>query len=421
MSLYFGGVIVIAAIYLLVKQYETRMVLFCSGLLLATIAGQPFAAFKAFSMAMTESKIFESIVAVMGFAMVLKVTECDKHLIYLLARNLKKVGPLLIPGTVLVTLFINTAITSAAGTSAAVGAILIPLLVATGVHPAMAASAVFAGTFGGNFNPGFSQIVVAAEVAKTTPIEVVANHFWALSVAGIISALSLYVIACIRKEKNGYVSSANQSLVNADEFSVNYIKALVPLLPLAILILGAKNYVPAFKEFAISHAMIIGVFAAFAVTRVNPGKISKEFWRGVGDAFGHIFGIVIASLVFVEGMKVVGIVKALITAMISFPEIAKLSAAFGPFLLAVICGSGDAPAVAFNRAVTINADQFGVHPIDMGGMVAIGAALGRTMSPIAGAAIICAALANVSPIELAKRNAAGMLIACVVVMGMLFY
>lgn len=82
MIMVLGGIIVLITIYLLVKQYETRMVLFCSGLAMAIIAGDPMAAFKAFSHAMKEDKMFEAIISVLGFAMVLKATECDKHLIF---------------------------------------------------------------------------------------------------------------------------------------------------------------------------------------------------------------------------------------------------------------------------------------------------------------------------------------------------
>ncbi len=148
-----GGIIVAATIYLMVKQYEVKMVLFCSGLLMTILAGDPMAAFKGFSHAMTESRIFEAIISVMGFALVLKLTECDKHLIHLLVKALKKAGPLLIPAATLVTFFINTSITSAAGCSAAVGAILIPFLMAAGVHPAIAAAAVFAGGPGKSSRP----------------------------------------------------------------------------------------------------------------------------------------------------------------------------------------------------------------------------------------------------------------------------
>ena len=140
MLLAIGGIIVLGTIFLMVKQYETRLVMFCAGMLMALVAGDPMAGFKAFSHAMQENKLFESIISVMGFAMVMKLTECDKHLIYWLAKGLKRVGPLLIPGATLVTFFINTSITSSAGCSAAVGTIIIPLLMAAGIHPAIAAA-----------------------------------------------------------------------------------------------------------------------------------------------------------------------------------------------------------------------------------------------------------------------------------------
>ena len=40
----------------------------------------------------------------------------------------------------------------------------------------------------------------------------------------------------------------------------------------------------------------------------------------------------------------------------------------------------------------------------------ISGAIGRSTSPVAGAAIICASLANVGPMELAKRNIVPMLV-----------
>ena len=110
-----GALIVLATIYFLIKQYETRIVLFCAGLVMALLALNPMAAFKAFSDAMHESRVFEPIIAVMGFSMVMKVTECDKHLIHLLAKALQKAGPFLIPGATVATLAVNTSITSAAG------------------------------------------------------------------------------------------------------------------------------------------------------------------------------------------------------------------------------------------------------------------------------------------------------------------
>ena len=414
-----GALVIAVTVYLMVKQYETRLILFCAGMFLAICAGQPMAPFKAFSHAMQENKLFEAIIAVMGFAFVMKLTLCDQHLIQALIKPLRKAGPLLIPGATLVTFFINTSITSSAGCSAAVGSILIPIMLAAGVHPPIAAAAIYAGTYGAIFNPGYAQVALVAEVAKASNMEVVSNHFMTMLTTGIIGAFTLLVVALLFKENKGYIVPSDKQL--PDDFKVHPVKAIVPLIPLVLLILGSFGIVPAFKQLAISHAMIIGIFIAFIVTRVNPQKISKEFWHGAGDSFGHVFGIIICALVFVSGLKAVGLIEAMTEAMVHSPAIAKISATFGPFVLGVLSGSGDAAAVAFNRAVTPEAAKFGLAAIDMGSAAAIAGALGRSMSPIAGGMVICAGFAGCSPLESAKRNAPGMIIACFAVMGLMLY
>ena len=194
MLLIAGGLVIVVAAYLLVKQYESRLVLFGAGLVMATIAGDPMGAFKAYSKAMQEYKLFEPIITVMGFSVVMKVTECDKHLIHFLAKGLQKAGPLLIPGATMATFVVNTSLTSAAGVSAAAGAIIIPLLLSAGVHPAIAGAAVFAGSYGSMLNPGYSMNVIIVDVAKADGMAVVANHFFPVVTAGLIGAFTLLVV-----------------------------------------------------------------------------------------------------------------------------------------------------------------------------------------------------------------------------------
>lgn len=413
-------VVVIATVYCLVKRYETRLVLFCSGLVLTLIGGAPMDTMKAFSHAMLETKLFESIIAVMGFAMVMKATECDKHLINLLIKPLRKAGAFLIPGAVLVTFFINISITSSAGCSAAVGSILIPLMMAAGIHPAIAGACIYAGTYGAMFNPGYPQVSLIVSVTDADPVYIVANHFYPLLACGVIGAISLWVIAKLRREDNGYELPPG-TISKDGEFKVKLSHAIVPLIPIAILVSGSMGLVPAFKPIAISHAMIIGCFCAFLVSRKNPQQLSKEFWKGAGDAFGHVFGIIICALVFVGGLSTVGLIQQFIQMMIENPSIAKVSSSVGPFIIGIMSGSGDAASVAFNKAVTIHAATLGLDGPSMGSVVAISGALGRTMSPVAGGMIICATLAGVSPVETAKRNAPGMIIATAVLTFLMFF
>jgi DcuC family C4-dicarboxylate transporter len=139
----------------------------------------------------------------------------------------------------------------------------------------------------------------------------------------------------------------------------------------------------------------------------------------MGTAYCNIMGIIIAAGVFVGGMEAIGLVKAFINLLINSGSLAKVAATFGPFLLAVISGTGDATAMAFNQAVTPHAPEFGLTIVNMGSIATLSGQLGRTMSPVSGSAIICASIAGISPLEVAKRNALGMIIAVVVGMFML--
>lgn len=417
--LWIGLIIILITVYCLMKQYETRLVLFISGVVMAIISGNIMVAFDAFSKSMKNANLIEPIIAAMGFAMVLQITKCDQHLIYLLAKSLKNLGPLLVPGAVLATALVNTSITSAGGCSAAVGAILIPVLIGAGVHPAMAAAAVFAGTYGSPMlNPGFGQIAIVADVAHSTPIDVISNHYHVVLILGLITAISLTIVAFVKGEHKGYHSD---TLDHLKDFKINYIMAIVPMLPLIILILGSTGTVPLFKKFAISHAMLIGCAAAFLATRKSPAEISKAFFKGAGDGFATVFGIITMALVFVSGVQSLGIINWMIQEMINTPSIAKISATVGPFLLGVISGSGEAASIAFNQSVTIHADTLGLNALNLGSLAAISGALGRTMSPIAGCAIICAGFAKVNPLELIKRTALGAIICVIITMLLLMY
>ena len=420
MMIVLGGAIVLATIYLLVKQYESRMVLFASGLLMALLAGAPMVALDSFASRMTTGGLITAICSVMGFAFVMKVTKCDQHLVNLVVGFLTKFRVILIPGATIATFAINIALPSAAGAAAAVGAIFIPILIAAGVSPAIAGAAVLAGTFGSMLSPGLSHNPFIAELAGVEVMDVIAVHSTADVISVVIAAISIAVVAKFLNEDKGYIAkseAAATSEVNVETPKANLFYALVPILPIVILVLGS-TILPALK-MGVPQAMLIGAIIAIAVTRTNPQDVSKAFFDGMGSAYGQIMGIIIAAAVFVSGMEAIGIVEAFINMLVNTESVVNIAATFGPFLLGVISGSGDAAAFAFNEAVTPHAQMFGLEIINMGSIAALGGALGRTMSPIAGAAIVCASIAGVSPMELAKRNAPGMIIAAVVVMFVL--
>ena len=358
-----GGLIVLAALFLLVKRYEARMVLVGAGIVMCLVSGAPMKALDAFAKGMGSGMI-ASACSSMGFALAMRFTGCDKHLINALAKILLKVNWLLIPGVIFGTYAVNVALPSAAGTAAAAGAIFIPILMGAGVHPAMAAAAVKCGTYGSMLNPGLAHNPFVAKIAGVNVMDVIAFHYKANIASLLVGAVVLTAIAYFLKENKGHVV---EGLELDTEFKVNPLYALMPVVPIAILILGATKMVPMFK-MGVAQAMVIGAILTCIVTRTNPAALTKSFFDGMGKAYGDIIGIILAAGVFVAGMNAMGLVKAFIAAMTNNPSIVKICASVGPFLLGLITGSGDAATFAFNEAVTPHAADFGMSIVQMGSM-----------------------------------------------------
>lgn len=434
LAILFGIAVILVVIYLIIKQYETRMVLIGAGFLMAIAALNPLMAFDAFSKNMVVAGLIQNICSALGFAAVLQLTKCDKHLVHALASGLKYVRPLLIPAAALATYLVNIAIPSAAGCAAAVGVVMIPLLISQGVHPAVAASAIMLGTFGSTLSPGFSHNAVVIKLASEslgtefTSIEFIRTIAVGSIPAFIIGAVSLTFVAIFRKENKGYVASVEdggESASEAASFKINPLFAILPLLPIVLLIVlsfpSVRAELPWAKSFNVPSAMLLGAFLCLLFTRTSPTQATKDFFNGMGKGYGDVIGIIIAAGVFVGGMNALGLISSAIEALKEVQTVAGVAATFGPFLIAVISGSGDAAAIAFNNAVTAHAPDFGFQVADMGALAALTGSLGRTMSPIAGAAILLAGLAKVNPFEIAKRNAPGMILATFVSMFLMLY
>ncbi len=133
----------------------------------------------------------------------------------------------------------------------------------------------------------------------------------------------------------------------------------------------------------------------------------------MGNGYGDVMGIIIAAGVFAAGLRSAGLIDAFVTALKASNELARWGGSLGPFVLAVITGSGDAATFAFNEAVTPHAVDFGMQVPNLGSLALISGSLGRTMSPIAGVVILLSGLAMVPPIQLVKRTAVPMIVAVI--------
>ena len=126
--IWIGLAIVVVTFYLIYKNYEARLVLALSGLVMAFIGqvvvgtnGGVSAAVDAFVKQLVNGGLVPTIVTVMGFGYVMTFTKCSDHLVNLLVKPLARVPVIVIPGAVIITWLLNIVLPSAAGIAAAVG------------------------------------------------------------------------------------------------------------------------------------------------------------------------------------------------------------------------------------------------------------------------------------------------------------
>jgi C4-dicarboxylate transporter, DcuC family len=422
-----AAVVTILMVVAIVRRAEVRLALLTSGLVMTILSLNLQAFSDAFMKSMTTAGLISVILPAMGFAAIMEMTGCNAHLVKVMTDPLLKVRVVLVPGAMLVTYLINTAISSAAGCTAAVGVILIPAMMAAGVHPAMAASAVFAGTWGSVFSPGSPHPAMIAKIANISVVDVILAHKTASIAAALVVALILFAETKLFKQDRdwtpekagvdlGKLATAKRPSIEA----VNYLMAIIPVVPLLLLLITVPQFgittklLP--KGLTVLEAMLIGSLLGMLVTWSNPTKVVTEFFDGMGRAYSFVIGIIIAAGVFIGGLEAAGVINSFLAVLKEAKSAVPLLGTFGPFIIAVLSGSGDAAAIAFNTAVTPHAAQFGITSVGLGNMAWVGGALGRSMSPVAAACIIGAGFAGVSPFELAKRNAVPMLAAAVVFM-----
>ncbi|MBP3960520.1 C4-dicarboxylate transporter DcuC [Gemmata sp. G18] len=217
---------------------------------------------------------------------------------------------------------------------------------------------------------------------------------------------------------------------------INLLKALVPLVPLALLFASAMpapynlfeipdSWVvlkkpdgsrdPAYNSRLIGFAMLIGVLVAAAVTPNKARDCVKEFFSGAGYGFANIVSLIVIANCFGEAIKSAGLAEALGALIRSAPGLMQPLAALVPLVFAAICGSGMASTQSLYGFFHGPAEALGLDPVAVGAMVSLGSAAGRTMSPVAAVVLMCGTLTGTNPFTLAKRVAVPLLVGITVV------
>jgi DcuC family C4-dicarboxylate transporter len=417
-------------LFALYRGAEARLTLILTGLALASLVGQPMSIVRTFLEKLTAEDYLLPIGTCMGFAFVLRHTQCDQHLVHLLLVPLRRNVTFLIPGVVFVGFLVNVPITSQSGTAVAVGAVLVPVMRAAGFSPVTAGAALALGaSIGGELlNPGAPELRTISAACNTNAIRCI-DYVWPLLFVHMGVTIPIFWWICLRAEKRN--DTPPQTL--PDDFQVNLFKAFVPLLPLVLLFLTALPErirliaIPAewlvgpgaaqgqFETRLIGVAMLIGTVVAALTSPSQAGATAKVFFEGVGYALANVTSVIVAAGCFGEGIKVVGLAQPLEGAVTALPGLLMPLAALIPFGFAWISGSGIASTQALYGFFLEPAQATQADPLTVGAVTCISSAAGRTMSPVSAVVLMSASLTGAEPMAMVKRMAVALLIGLAVV------
>ncbi len=451
-----GLLVIVLTVAAILRRAEVRLTLLLGALalgLLAWLSGlatgdeasldAPPRIVRTFLAGFTDERFLLPIGSCMGFAYVLRHTGCDRHLVLLLLAPLQRVRFLLVPGVVVVAALVNVPIISQSSTAVAVGAVLVPVLVAARLSPTTIASALTLGaSIGGELlNPGAPELRSVATAAQAGSADCV-ERVWPLLLVHLGVTLPLFWLLCLRAEGRAIDEDkkpADQPAGPPAPERINPIKAVVPLVPLVLLFLTALpeslrlHTVPpewlgdpklpraVLDGRLVGLAMLTGVVVAALTSPSKAGQTATAFFEGAGYALTHITSLIVAANCFGEGVRAVGLARPLEGLIGTVPALLFPLASLLPLGFAWVCGSGMASTQSLYSFFVGPARLAGVDPLRVGAVVSLSSAAGRTLSPVAAVVLMSASLTGAEPLAIMRRLAVPLLagLAAVVVAAML--
>ena len=437
--------LLLIAVVGVLRGWEVRLVLFAAALTLGALAGHVAPVVRAFLETFSNEKFVVPICSAMGFAYVLKHTGCDRHLVRLLIAPVRWARPLTVPGVVLAGFVTNIPVISQTSTAVCLGAVVVPVMRAAGFGgPSIGASLLLGASVGGELlNPGAPELLTVRDgtgvetkaiVPKVAPLVFVVLAVSTLVLWGTetwqahrargsgnpppLATIGRPVGATPANPEGVTEGSQGWRVSGTPGEALNPFKAAVPVVPLLLLFLTgpplhlfdvpvawlADNPKLAGSRL-IGLAMLVGVAVAAAAAPRKAGGCGKAFFDGAGYGFTHVVSLIVVATCFGKAIEGVGLAKRLGQLIEAEPSLLQPLAGLVPCGFAWVCGSGMAATQSLYGFFHGPAVAAGADPVGVGALVSVGAAAGRTMSPVAAVVLMCGTLTDTRPGELLKRVA----------------
>ena len=217
-----------------------------------------------------------------------------------------------------------------------------------------------------------------------------------------------------KADAKGSEEAARKAMEAAGSFKVNPLFAVMPIIPLILILLA--NYTPLLdaKVFDVPTCMFCGFALSLIVFMKDYKTVSTAFFRGQGDAFFSIITLMAAAAVFVKGMGAIGITNAIVEAMKNNPSIAKFGAAYIPMIIGMLSGSGNAACFAFIESVLPHSHEIGIDHNKLSVVCCGSGSWGRSWSPVAAVTVVLCGISGTEPMDVIKLTA----VPCIVIAAM---
>ncbi|MGA1381346.1 MAG: C4-dicarboxylate transporter DcuC, partial [Schleiferiaceae bacterium] len=290
-----------------------------------------------------------------------------------------------------------------------------PVMVRLGVRPVTAAS-VITGTTAFGIGPASALTAAAAKAAGISVVDYVVLHQMLLAMPLMIAIALLYGLSNWWFDRRAepvdksVAAEANAAVVKP------WYYALVPVLPILLMVgsyFATEAWGPRFT-LTTTASMFMSFGIAWGLHTISTRNLREAvdsiavFWKGMGDIFTTVVTLVLVSEVFADGLIALGFMEGLLAAIHSLgaaESLVVVAFVLLIFFASILMGSGNAAFFSFSPLIPDVAARFGLSSVRMLLPMNLAASLGRTVSPISGVLLAVAALAKVSPMDLAKRNA----------------
>lgn len=362
------------------------------------------------------------IMAASAYAMFMNHVGASRAMVRICTKPLKRIRSPYIVLALTYTLgqLLNLFVPSAAGLSVLMMATAYPILLELGVNP-LAGAAVIASAACLDLGPASGASNMAAQVAGLDPMAYFIEYQVPIMCVVIpLVTVAHYVTQKFFDKKDGYVIQQKSVDISEEDDGVPKYYALLPVVPLVLLLLFNKLVFSQFKMNVVA-AMMIGVAVTMIMEIIRNPKdivgatsIIEVFFNGMGKQFASIITLIMSGEIFAEGLKRMGMVDMIVEGAqnIGFGVVPMTIVMVGIIVLsAIIMGSGAAPFYAFIALAPTVSESFGVHPVVMCLAMQLATGMGRNMSPISSCMVATAGCTNgeISSVDLVKRTSIPML------------